>query len=278
MEQTANNKCYGGRQLQYRHKSQVLDCEMVFSIYLPPQSEEKPVPVLYWLSGLTCTDQNFVTKAGAQRYAAQHGVAIVAPDTSPRGDDITDEPDRYDLGKGAGFYVNATRLPWSQHYHMFDYVTAELPELVESGFSVIPGRKSISGHSMGGHGALVCSLKNPGMYKSVSAFAPICNPVHCTWGQGCLGTYLGDDRELWKTYDATELIRAGVGSLPLFIDQGGDDEFLENQLLPENLKAVCRENNVPLNLRIQDGYDHSYYFIASFIGEHIAYHAENLYG
>jgi len=249
---------------------------MVFSIYLPPQSDSQPVPVLYWLSGLTCTDQNFVTKAGAQQYAAQHGIAIVCPDTSPRGDHVADETGRYDLGQGAGFYVNATQAPWSDHYHMYDYVNLELPELIENNFPVIPGLKSISGHSMGGHGALIVSLKNPARYRSVSAFSPICNPVICGWGQGCLGTYLGGDQELWKTYDATELIRSGAESLPLFIDMGSEDEFLETQLHPQNLVTVCKQRGISINLRMQEGYDHSYYFIASFIGEHVAYHAGKL--
>ena len=249
---------------------------MQFSIYLPPQSETRPVPVLYWLSGLTCTDQNFVTKAGAQQHAAKYGIAIVTPDTSPRGDHVADAAERYDLGQGAGFYVNATQAPWSDNYYMYDYVNIELPALIEKQFPVIAGVKSVTGHSMGGHGALVSSLKNPGRYRSVSAFAPICNPTICGWGQGCLGAYLGDDREQWKTYDATELIRSGADCLPLLIDQGSDDEFLESQLFPQNLASACRERGITLDLRMQAGYDHSYYFIASFIGEHIAYHADKL--
>ena len=276
MEQTAANKSFGGRQLQFKHRSEAVNCEMVFSIYLPPQSDQQPVPVLFWLSGLTCTDQNFVTKAGAQRYAAEYGIAIVCPDTSPRGDNVADETGRYDLGQGAGFYVNASRAPWSDHYQMYDYVNVELPELIEKNFPVITGLKSISGHSMGGHGALISSLKNPGSYRSVSAFAPICNPVNCGWGQGCLGAYLGEDREKWKAFDATELIRSGAESLPLFIDQGSEDEFLETQLYPQNLVTAGNERGIPVNLRMQEGYDHSYYFIASFIGEHIAYHADKL--
>lgn len=276
MEQISANKCFGGRQLQFRHRSETVNCEMLFSIYLPPQAEMEPVPVLYWLSGLTCTDQNFVTKAGAQQHAAQHGISIVAPDTSPRGEGVADDPGRYDLGQGAGFYVNATQSPWSDHYHMFDYINIELPELVEKNFPVIAGSKSISGHSMGGHGALISSLKKPGMYRSVSAFAPICNPVACGWGQGCLTAYLGDDPGPWKTYDATELIRSGTESLPLLIDQGTKDEFLETQLFPQNLAAVCGERGISIDLRMQEGYDHSYYFIASFMGDHIAYHAQKL--
>lgn len=276
MEQISGNKCFGGQQLQFKHQSQATNCEMVFSIYLPPPADKKNAPVLYWLSGLTCTDQNFVTKAGAQQFAARHGIVIVAPDTSPRGENVADEPDRYDLGKGAGFYVNATRSPWSEHYRMFDYVTDELPALIENNFPVVPGLKSIFGHSMGGHGALICTLKNPGKFQSVSALSPICNPVICPWGQDCFSTYLGDDQESWKAYDATELIRAGAKSLPLFIDQGTEDEFLENQLYPQNLEAACKKSGIPVNLRRQKGYDHSYYFIASFMEDHIAYHAEKL--
>ena len=263
-------------QHRYSHKSETLNCVVHFSVYLPPQAEQGPVPVLYWLSGLTCNDQNFVTKAGAQRYAAKYGIAIVAPDTSPRGEDVPDVPERYDLGQGAGFYVNATIEPWSDHFHMYDYVTMELPQLIESNFPVSPGLKSIFGHSMGGHGALVCSLRNPGVYRSVSAFSPICNPVNCGWGEGCFSTYLGDDRETWKAYDATELIKAGAESLPLLIDQGSEDEFLDSQLYPQNLEAECIHRKIPLTLRMQEGYDHSYYFIATFVGEHIAYHAEKL--
>jgi S-formylglutathione hydrolase len=276
MEQTASNKICGGKQLRYHHLSDSLNCEMDLSIYLPPKADETPVPVLYWLSGLTCNDLNFVTKAGAQKYAAEQGIAIVCPDTSPRGDDIADEPDRYDLGKGAGFYVNATQSPWSSHYQMYDYVNKEIPELIEKTQPVIPGLKSISGHSMGGHGALISHLKNPGTYQSISAFSPICHPSVCDWGKGCLGTYLGEDIESWKEYDATELIKSGKGSTPILIDQGGDDEFLPNQLNPNGLVQVCNENNIDITLRMQDGYDHSYFFITSFIGEHIAWHKKSL--
>ena len=276
MEQTANNQCFGGKQLRFHHQSDSLNCEMDFSIFLPPKAEQNSVPVLYWLSGLTCTDQNFVNKAGAQGYAAAHGVAIVAPDTSPRGYDVADEPDRYDLGKGAGFYINATESPWSDHYQMYDYINIELPEIIERNFPVIAGLKSIFGHSMGGHGALISSLKNPGAYQSVSAFSPICNPTVCGWGRGCLGTYLGDDKDAWKEYDATELINAGAECLPLFIEQGAADEFLQQQLYPQNLQAACKKRNIPVTLRMQEGYDHSYYFIASFIEEHVAYHAKEL--
>ncbi len=250
---------------------------MTFSVYLPPQAETDKVPALYWLSGLTCSDDNARTKAGMQRYAAEHGIAVIFPDTSPRGDDVPDEIDRYDLGQGAGFYVNATQSPWQQHYQMYDYVTRELPELIESSLPILPNVRSISGHSMGGHGALICALKNPQSYRSVSAFSPICNPVECGWGKGCFGVYLGDDSQTWEAYDATLLSNAGAKFSDILIDQGTDDEFYdEGQLLPENFQTACNKMDQPLTLRMQEGYDHSYHFIASFIGEHIAYHAAAL--
>ena len=267
---------FGGWLKRFEHESGTCNCTMTFSVYLPPQADEREVPVLYWLSGLTCTDENFRTKAGAARYAAQAGIALVIPDTSPRGDDVADDTDRYDLGKGAGFYVNATQAPWASHYHMYDYVTQELPTLVEEALPIAADRRSISGHSMGGHGALIAALKNPGRYRSVSAFAPITNPVDCAWGEGCLGTYLGQDRDAWSEWDATCLIRAGANPGPVLVDQGAADGFLAEQLKPENLASACREHGVKLTLRMQAGYDHSYHFIASFIGEHIAWHAESL--
>ncbi len=236
------------------------------------------MPAVYWVSGLTCTDDNFRVKAGAQRYAADLGLALIIPDTSPRGSDVPDEPQRYDLGQGAGFYVNATEAPWSKHYHMYDYVTRELPALVEANLPLIPGLKSISGHSMGGHGALICALKEPGAYKSVSAFAPICNPTRSGWGEECFGAYLGNDRKAWEAYDATCLVDAGAQAIPLLIDQGTADEFLPEQLFPQSLEKACAARNLPLRLRMQEGYDHSYHFIATFIGEHLAYHADALRG
>ncbi len=268
----------GGLLNRYTHQSDALDCEMTFSVYLPPQAEKGNVPALYWLSGLTCTDDNVRTKAGAQRYAAEHGIALVFPDTSPRGDDVADEADRYDLGKGAGFYVNATQSPWDKHYKMYDYITKELPEILEADLPLTPNLKSISGHSMGGHGALVCALKNPDLYRSVSAFSPICNPINCGWGKGCFGAYLGDDESLWKAYDATELVALGENIADILIDQGLADEFYdEKQLLPENFQAACDKAEQPLTLRMHEGYDHSYHFISTFIGEHIAYHAKALF-
>lgn len=267
----------GGYLNRYEHQSTSCDCKMVFSVYLPPQAENNKVPALYWLSGLTCTDDNARTKAGMQRYAAEHGIALIFPDTSPRGDDVADEADRYDLGKGAGFYVNATQSPWDKNYHMYDYVTQELPALIEQNLPLLPNIKSISGHSMGGHGALICALKRPEDYRSVSAFAPICHPVECGWGQGCFSAYLGEDKQTWQDYDATTLIQAGAKRNNILIDQGTGDEFYdEGQLLPEHFEAACNKAEQPLTLRMQDGYDHSYHFIASFIGEHIAFHAEAL--
>ncbi len=271
-------KEFGGLLNRYTHGSTVLDCEMTFSVYLPPQAEKGNVPALYWLSGLTCTDDNARTKGGMQRYASEQGIAIVFPDTSPRGDDVADEPERYDLGKGAGFYVNATQAPWAKHYQMYDYIVEELPKLLEANLPLMPDVKSVSGHSMGGHGALICALKNPDAYQSVSAFSPICNPINCDWGKGCFGAYLGDDVEVWKTYDATELVLAGATVNDILIEQGLADEFYnEKQLLPENFQSACNETGQTLTLNRQEGYDHSYHFIATFIGEHIAYHAKALH-
>ncbi|MCB1754052.1 MAG: S-formylglutathione hydrolase [Gammaproteobacteria bacterium] len=276
MQESESFKEFGGWLKRYTHDSETCHCQMTFSVYLPPLAETQKVPAVYWLSGLTCTDDNFRDKAGAQRYASELGIALIIPDTSPRGDDVPDEPDRYDLGKGAGFYVNATQAPWNKHYHMYDYITQELPALIEKNFPIIPGRRSISGHSMGGHGALICALKNPGMYKSVSAFAPICNPVNCGWGHGCFGAYLGDQQSDWAAYDATCLIENGAEPIPLLIDHGTSDEFLADQLYPQNLQKACEESNFPVTLRMQEQYDHSYYFISTFIGEHLAYHAKAL--
>ena len=278
MEQIERIKESGGYLNRYTHESDSCNCRMTFSVYLPPQAETGEVPAVYWLSGLTCTDENFRVKAGAQRYAAELGLALVIPDTSPRGEDVPDAAERYDLGQGAGFYVNATRQPWSKHYHMYDYVTRELPALVERELPLVAGLRAISGHSMGGHGALICALKNPGMYRSASAFSPICNPVVSPWGEGCFGAYLGDNRPEWEAWDATCLVRGGAQGLPMLIDQGTADEFLAEQLHPDNLETACAERDLPLTLRRQDGYDHSYHFIASFIGEHLAWHAEHLRG
>lgn len=271
--------CFGGEQRRYRHRSEALNCDMIYSVFLPPQAAVGPVPVLYYLSGLTCTDENFVAKAGAQQYAAQHGIAIVAPDTSPRGDDVPDDPDgSWDFGLGAGFYVNATQAPWNRHYRMYDYVVDELPALVNATLPVDSRRASITGHSMGGHGALTIGLRNPGTFRSISAFAPISSPTQCPWGHKALGNYLGDDRSSWLLHDACHLLGSTTERLPILIDQGGADGFMAEQLKPELLLAASNATAYPINLRIQAGYDHSYFFIASFIGEHIAFHAANLKG
>jgi S-formylglutathione hydrolase len=275
LERIEHRACFGGWQDVYRHRSSVLDCDMQFAIYLPPVAATKAVPVLYWLSGLTCTEQNFITKAGAQRYAAEHGVALVVPDTSPRGENVADA-DSYDLGKGAGFYLNATMAPWSQHYRMYDYIAQELPGLIEARFPVTEAR-AISGHSMGGHGALTIALKNPERYRSVSAFSPIVAPSQVPWGEKAFSAYLGEDRQAWKAYDATELVKTAGEKLPLLIDQGGADEFLQTQLRPELFKAAADAAGYPITLRMQPGYDHSYYFVASFIGVHVAHHASQLH-
>ena len=275
-EQLAANRSFGGWHRRFRHRSAALGCDMVFAIYLPPQAEAGPVPVLYWLSGLTCTDENFMQKAGAQRLAAELGIAIVAPDTSPRGTGVPGDPDgAWDFGLGAGFYVNATEEPWRRHYRMYDYVVEELPALVEAHFPASDAR-SISGHSMGGHGALVCALKNPGRYRSVSAFAPIANPSACPWGEKAFARYLGADRARWLEWDACALIAGTRERLPLLVDQGEADGFLAEQLRPEALRAACAAAGHPLNLRLQPGYDHSYYFIASFIEDHLHHHARAL--
>ncbi|MBJ6979943.1 MULTISPECIES: S-formylglutathione hydrolase [unclassified Luteimonas] len=274
MERLEHRASFGGWQDVYRHRSEVLGCDMTVGVYFPPQAEQGPCPVLYWLSGLTCTEQNFITKSGAQRYAAEHGLILVAPDTSPRGDDVADAPG-YDLGKGAGFYVNATEEPWAAHYRMYDYIVDELPAWVEAD-PAASDRRAISGHSMGGHGALTIALKNPGRYRSVSAFSPIVAPSQVPWGEKAFAAYLGDDRGAWKQHDTVELVKSASERLPLLVDQGAADEFLESQLRPQLLQAACDAAGHPLTLRMQPGYDHSYYFIASFIGDHIAHHAAAL--
>ena len=275
MEIVSRNASFGGELLRVKHESEVCAGEMTFAIYLPPQASQQSVPALFWLSGLTCTDENFMQKSGAQRVAAELGLAIICPDTSPRGTDFPGEHDSYDFGSGAGFYVNATQQPWSANYQMFDYVTRELPELVEKQFP-LNGKRGISGHSMGGHGALVCYLRNPGLYHSVSAFAPICHPSDCSWGQKALAGYLGEDRNEWVPYDASLLIGDATEKLPLLIDQGTEDEFLTDQLKPGALEQACIASHYPLELRMQEGYDHSYFFIATFIEDHLRHHAKTL--
>lgn len=283
MEQVANTKCFGGELKRYKHQSSSLHCDMHFSIFLPRQvalaesNSALKLPVLYWLSGLTATDENFMQKAGAQRVASELGLILITPDTSPRGESVPDDPESaYDLGHGAGFYLNATQAPWSTHYHMYDYVTQELPELVQNHFPVDPRRQSISGHSMGGHGALTIALKNPDQYRSVSAFAPIVAPCDCPWGQKAFTNYLGTDPQLWATYDARALVSKASRKIPMLIDQGSVDEFLENQLKPGLFVDACAQAGFPLHYNLRDGYDHSYYFIASLIDEHLRFHAEHL--
>lgn len=275
IENLSSNKSYGGWHKQYSHRSASLNCTMRFAIYLPPQATNaNKVPVLYWLSGLTCTDENFMQKAGAHRIAAELGVAIVAPDTSPRGDDVADD-EGYDLGKGAGFYVNATQAPWNRHYQMYDYVVHELPALIEASFPV-SDKRSISGHSMGGHGALTIALRNPERYRSVSAFSPISNPSSCPWGKKAFTAYLGDDNKSWRQYDASILIKESIEKTPGLVDQGMADNFLTEQLKPEILEASAKANDYPIEIRRHEGYDHSYYFIASFIEDHLRFHAAYL--
>ena len=273
----SRNKCFGGVQGVYSHESRETGSVMRFGVFLPPQAEARKGPVLYWLSGLTCTEENFIVKAGAQRVAAELGLAIVVPDTSPRGLKIPGEADNYDFGLGAGFYVDAVQAPWSSGYRMYSYVARELPGLVESEFPVDPARTGIFGHSMGGHGALAIALKNPQTYKSVSAFAPICSAMRSPWGEKALTGYLGADRALWRDYDASALIESrGWKGPALLVDQGTSDQFLESQLKPELLKDACTRAGVSLDLRLQEGYDHSYFFIASFIEDHLRFHARNL--
>ena len=280
IENSSSNKVFGGWHKQYTHRSDVLGCDMRFANFLPRQAGKgNRVPEMYWLSGLTCTDENFMQKAGAFRIASELGIAIVAPDTSPRGDHVPDDDEEaYDFGKGAGFYVNATQEPWARNYRMYDYVTKELPALVRDHFP-ISDDAVISGHSMGGHGALMIALKNPGMFKSVTAFSPISNPINCPWGQKALGNYLGDDKSIWKQWDSSELMKAATArdmQTPALVDQGDADGFLTEQLKPDTLFAAASHAGYPLNLRMQEGYDHSYYFIASFIEDHLRFHAWHL--
>ena len=277
MESIACSNMFGGEQRRYKHKSEKLSCDMHFSIYLPPQVSEGRVPVLYWLSGLTGTDENFVIKAGAQRVASELGLAIVMGDTSPRGEDVPDDPEQaYDFGLGAGFYLNATQAPWNKHYKMYDYVTQELPALINDNFPVDPSRQSIFGHSMGGHGALSIALKNPDKYKSVSAFAPVVSPINCPWGCKAFKSYLGEDVSIWQEYDSAALIAKATTHLPMLVDQGTADEFLDNQLKPGLLLEAAEKAGYPLQFIEREGYDHSYFFIASFIEEHLRFHKKIL--
>ncbi|HHU2512450.1 TPA: S-formylglutathione hydrolase [Escherichia coli] len=276
MEMLEEHRCFEGWQQRWRHDSSTLNCPMTFSIFLPPPRDHTPPPVLYWLSGLTCNDENFTTKAGAQRVAAELGIVLVMPDTSPRGEQVAND-DGYDLGQGAGFYLNATQPPWATHYQMYDYLRDELPALIQSQFNV-SDRCAISGHSMGGHGALIMALKNPGKYTSVSAFAPIVNPCSVPWGIKAFSTYLGEDKNAWLEWDSCALMYASNAqdAIPTLIDQGDNDQSLADQLQPAVLAEAARQKAWPMTLRIQPGYDHSYYFIASFIEDHLRFHAQYL--
>jgi S-formylglutathione hydrolase len=273
LELITSNKCFDGWHKQYRHDSTSLQCSMRFAIFLPAQSTDRPLPVLYWLSGLSCTDENFMHKAGALQQAANLGIAIVAPDTSPRGEQVPDDPNgHYDLGLGAGFYLNASQAPWQRHYQMYDYISQELPALIEANFPVTQ-RRAISGHSMGGHGALSIALKNPDRYVSVSAFSPIANPINSPWGQKAFSAYLGPDQSAWAAYDSSVLMaQADASYPPALVDQGSADGLLTEQLHPESLTAAAKISQYPLTLRMQPGYDHSFYFINSFIAEHLQFH------
>lgn len=278
IKEISRTRCFDGWHIRFSHYSDVNQCEMTAAIFLPLQAEKNNVPVLYWLSGLTCNDENFSSKAGAQQYAAKHGIALVAPDTSPRGEQVAND-DAYDLGWGAGFYLSATEMPWSTHYHMDHYITSELPKIIGENFPINSASQAISGHSMGGHGALSLALKNPDLYQSVSAFSPICSPMNCPWGEKALTSYLGNNRETWKNYDSCYLIEQSANAnkkFELLIEQGEADNFIDNELKPSLLLAACKNANYPINYRIRAGYDHSYYFIATFIAEHIAFHAQHL--
>lgn len=268
--------CFGGKQLRFSHTSAVLNCDMQFSVFLPPQAQSGKVPALYWLSGLTCTDENFSSKAGAQRVAAELGLALIMPDTSPRGEGVPDDANgAYDFGLGAGFYVNATEPPFATHYQMYDYIVSELPALLEAELP-LKAQRAISGHSMGGHGALVIGLRNPERYSSISAFSPICNPINCAWGIKALTGYLGEDKANWQQYDASVLLAAKGSALPILVDQGLADNFYPAQLQTEALIAAANSAGIAAEIRFQAGYDHSYYFIASFIEQHLRFHAQHL--
>ena len=276
MKTISEHKCFGGVQGYYSHASSEIGLDMKFSVFQPPQARSKKVPVLYYLAGLTCTEETFPVKTGAQRVAAQLGLMLVAPDTSPRGANLPGETDSWDFGAGAGFYVDASLPPWSRHYRMYSYVTIELPALVAGQFPADATRQGIFGHSMGGHGALVCALRNPGQYKSLSAFAPICAPMRCPWGKKAFRGYLGEDHATWKAYDASELVRRARFAGAILVDQGLADKFLSDQLYPEVFETACRDAGQPLTLRRQEGYDHGYFFIASFIEDHLRHHAAQL--
>ncbi len=275
MDTASENKCFGGTQGVYTHASSACGCEMTFGLFLPAEAQDGPVPLLWYLSGLTCTHENAMTKAGAQAWAAEHGIALVFPDTSPRGEDVADD-EAYDLGKGAGFYVNATQAPWAPHFRMWDYVAEELPALLGERFALDMERQAITGHSMGGHGALTLAMGLPGRFCSVSAFSPIAHPTQSDWGRKQLGAYLGEDHATWATHDATLLMRETGFDGPILIDQGSDDQFLE-LLKPEALAEAMAARRQEGSFRMQRGYDHSYFFVSSFMEDHVAFHADALY-
>jgi S-formylglutathione hydrolase len=281
LETISETGCFGGKIGFYRHRSKVNNCDMQFSVFMPPQAANGKVPVVTFLSGLTCTEENFMVKSGAQRYAAELGIMLVSPDTSPRGDDVPDDPDGdYDFGLAAGYYLNATEEPWSQHYHMYDYVTKELQQLVFDNFPGDAARHGLTGHSMGGHGALIIGLRNPDLFKSVSAFAPICTTLHSPWGQKALGYFLGGDTSAWHEYDACEVARnvsGGSSRSKILVDQGAADAYLDEQLQPALFEAACAQSGLSLELRMHDGYDHGYYFISTFIEDHLRHHVELLH-
>jgi len=278
LETISRNRCFGGEQRVYKHRSAATGTDMRFAVFVPPQAGEgRRVPVVWFLAGLTCTEENFTVKAGAQRVAAELGLMLVAPDTSPRGEGVPDDPQgAYDFGLGAGFYVDATQEPWAEHYRMESYVSRELPELVGAELPADMGRQGIMGHSMGGHGAITLALRNPGRFAAVSAFAPICSPVNCPWGEKALGGYLGPDRAAWRAHDSCALIEDGACVPDLLVDQGTADNFLEGQLKPHLLEKACADAGIPLTLRRQEGYDHSYFFIATFVEDHLRWHAARL--
>ena len=272
----SEHKCFGGVQGFYAHASTEIGLEMKFSVFQPPQVKSGKVPVIYYLAGLTCTEETFMIKAGAQRLAAELGLMLVAPDTSPRGANVPGETESWDFGVGAGFYVDATREPWSKHYRMYSYVTRELPALIAGKFPADASRQGIFGHSMGGHGALICALKNPGQYRSVSAFAPIAAPMRCPWGKKAFRGYIGDDHAAWQAYDASELVKQMQVPATILVDQGLADKFLPDQLYPEVFEAACKASGQALMLRRQEGYDHGYYFISTFMEDHLRHHAAQL--
>lgn len=275
-ELLSRSRTFGGWTEFYKHESAATGGEMKFGVYLPPQAEKRRVPVLTFLSGLTCTEENFLAKSGAQQWASQLGLMLVVPDTSPRGTGIPGATDQWDFGEGAGFYLNATHAPWAKRFRMYDYVTHELPALVHAFFPTLPNREGIMGHSMGGHGALVAAFKQPGRYLSVSALAPISAPSRCPWGRNAFTKYLGLDQAAWKEYDASQLVSRARTTFPILVDQGSADKFLKEQLMPDALREACEAVGFPLNYRLQVGYDHGYYFVQSFIQDHIRFHAEVL--